>query len=225
VLASAGPVILDSVFCQWIPFSFSSPAQVVAGGRYAIVLLAPTPYWGFSSESSGDLYPGGHALSNGSVYSDPSDFAFRTYVKPAALEVHVTTSPPLPATLTPAASIEAKVKLADKFVSLDRLCITLHFQNDLLDPGDVIALEFLGGVGVPEGSPSQEERTLCSIDPLALGEWLDGRQVVGIFADAGTSVTISAIEFVAFGTPKSEPSPTPAPTPTPTPMPTPAPLP
>jgi hypothetical protein len=82
VLASGAPVILDSASCRWVPFAFSSPAQVIAGTPYAIVMLAPTPHWGLSPEASGDLYPRGQALSNGFVYSDPSDFAFRTYVRP-----------------------------------------------------------------------------------------------------------------------------------------------
>jgi hypothetical protein len=226
VLATATPVTLHNAPCEWIPFVFTSPAHVVAGMPYAIVMRAPSPYWGFSPERFGDLYPAGRALSNGFVYSDPSDFAFRTYVKPTvAHQVRVTTSPDLPATLTPATPIEAKVKLGDKFVSLDRLCVTLHFRGDLLDPGDVIALEFIGGVGVNEGAPSQDQRTLCSGDPAALAEWLDGKQDLGIFADVGTSVTISALEFEAFGTPRSEPTPTPTATPTPTPAPTPIPTP
>ena len=117
------------------------------------------------------------------------------------------------------------MKLGDKYISLERLCATLHFQGDLLDPGDVIALEFLGGVGVNEGAPSQDQRTLCSTDPVALAVWMDGKQDLGIFADVGTSVTISAITFEAFGTPKSgaTPTPTPTPFPTPTPLPTPTP--
>lgn len=89
VLATAAPMTLQSPSCEWIPFSFGAPAQVMAGTPYAIVMLAPTPYWSFSPQASGDLYPAGQALSNGSVYSDPSDFAFRTYVtgrgRPACL--------------------------------------------------------------------------------------------------------------------------------------------
>ena len=226
VLATATPVTLDSAQCQWIPFAFAAPAHVVAGTRYAIVMLAPTPYWGISPERFGDLYPAGQAISNGFVYAEPSDFAFRTYVKPmAAPEVRVTTNPELPATLTPASPIEAKVKLGDKFVSLDRLCVTLRFQGDLLDPGDVVALEFIGGIGVNPGAPSQDQRTLCSTDPVALAVWLDGKQDLAIFADLGTSVTIAAIEFEAVGTPKAEPTPSPTPTPAPTPSPLPTPTP
>lgn len=120
----------------------------------------------------------------------------------AAQTTRVTTTPQLPATLTPATPIEAKVKLGDKFSSLDRVCVTLHFETDLLDPGDVVAVEFIGGMGVNPGAPSQDQRTVCTVDPSALELWLDGKQNVGIFADAGTSVTISALEFEAFGTPK-----------------------
>lgn len=226
VLATAAPVTLQNASCEWIPFVFATPAHVVAGVRYAIVLRAPTPYWGFSPERLGDLYAAGQALSNGFVYSDPSDLAFRTYVRPTeAHQVRVTTSPELPATVTPAAPIHARVKLGDKFVSLDRLCVTLHFQGDLLDPGDTLSIEFVGGVGVNPGGPSQQQRTLCSIDPFVLDEWLDGKQDLGIFADIGTSATISAIGFEAFGTPRSGATPTPTPTPTPSPLPTPTPTP
>ena len=93
VVATAAPVILVNASCEWISFGFSAPARVVAGTPYAIVMLAPTPYWGFSPAASGDLYPAGHALSNGFTFSDPSDFAFRTYVRPkSAQEARVTTS-------------------------------------------------------------------------------------------------------------------------------------
>lgn len=122
----------------------------------------------------------------------------------AAGQDNVKTTPRLPATLDAVTPIMAKVKLGQKFSSLESLCVTLHFEGDLLDPGDIVAVEFVGGVGVNPGSPSQAVRTLCQVDPTTLEVWLDGKQTLGIYADTGTSVTISAIEFEAVGTPRSQ---------------------
>lgn len=121
----------------------------------------------------------------------------------ATQDVRVTTSPGLPATLTPDSSpIQARIKLGQKFASLERLCVTFHFEGDLLDPGDVVSIDLIGGVGVNPGAPSQTIRTLCTIDPPALAVWQDGKERAGVYADVGTSVTISGLEFEAFGVPR-----------------------
>lgn len=122
----------------------------------------------------------------------------------AAGRTKVTTTPKLPATLdavTPV--IMAKVNLGQKFSALESLCVTLYFEDDLLDPGEAVAVEFVAGVGGgPPGTPSQAVRTVCQIVPSSLEVWLDGKQTLGIYADAGTSVIISALEFEAVGTPR-----------------------
>jgi hypothetical protein len=76
VLAKATPIVVASV--EWLTFGFPSPADVVGGTEYAIVLVAPTPPWQLSDL---DPYPSGHAVVNGNIQA-AEDFAFRTWVAP-----------------------------------------------------------------------------------------------------------------------------------------------
>ena len=76
VLAKATPIVVASV--EWLTFGFPSPADVVSGTEYAIVLVAPTPPWQLSDL---DPYPSGHAVVNGNIQA-AEDFAFRTWVAP-----------------------------------------------------------------------------------------------------------------------------------------------
>ena len=76
ILAVATPRTLPSR--QWLTFEFPSPASLVKGTEYAIVLVAPTPPWQYSDL---DPYPSGHAVVNG-VLQPTQDFAFMTWVAP-----------------------------------------------------------------------------------------------------------------------------------------------
>ena len=76
VLAVATPRTVPSA--QWLTFGFPSPASLVKGTEYAIVLVAPTPPWQYSDL---DPYPSGHAVVNG-VLQATEDFAFMTWVAP-----------------------------------------------------------------------------------------------------------------------------------------------
>lgn len=76
VLAVANPRTVPSA--EWLTFGFPSPASLVKGTEYAIVLIAPTPPWQYSDL---DPYPSGHAVVNG-VLRPTEDFAFTTWVAP-----------------------------------------------------------------------------------------------------------------------------------------------
>jgi hypothetical protein len=76
VLASAVPTTVPSA--EWLTFGFPSPASLVAGTEYAIVLVAPTPPWQYSDL---DPYPSGQAIVNG-VIRPTEDFTFMTWVAP-----------------------------------------------------------------------------------------------------------------------------------------------
>jgi hypothetical protein len=79
VITEAAPVTLASN--GWTAFTFPSPAQLLTGKQYAVVLVAPTPAWGISSD---DPYAGGQAVMNGGA-KPAQDFAFRTHVRPMGL--------------------------------------------------------------------------------------------------------------------------------------------
>jgi len=76
VLAVATPTTVQSA--EWLTFGFPSPASLVAGTEYAIVLVAPTPPWQYLDL---DPYASGHAVVNG-VLQPARDFAFMTWVAP-----------------------------------------------------------------------------------------------------------------------------------------------
>jgi hypothetical protein len=76
VLAVATPRTVPSA--EWLTFGFPSPASLVKGTEYAIVLMAPTPPWQYSDL---DPYPSGHAVVNG-ILRPTEDFAFVTWVAP-----------------------------------------------------------------------------------------------------------------------------------------------
>jgi len=77
VLAVATPRTVPSVG-HWLTFGFPSPASLVKGTEYAIVLVAAAPPWQYSDL---DPYPSGHAVVNG-VLQATEDFAFMTWVAP-----------------------------------------------------------------------------------------------------------------------------------------------
>lgn len=81
VIAEAAPVTLAAN--GWTPFTFVAPAHLLADQQYAVVLAAPTPAWGISSD---DPYAGGQAVMNGGP-KPSDDFAFRTHVRPVGLAV------------------------------------------------------------------------------------------------------------------------------------------
>ena len=94
---------------SFVPVTFITPATVTAGTQYAIVAslstLANFNYDGWYIGEGGDLYRGGAAYAYTPdrgwtyLYASTSDFAFKTYVIPAADTTPPTLSLPSPVTV------------------------------------------------------------------------------------------------------------------------------
>ncbi len=102
----------------WISIPFSSPAQVVAGKQYAIVLTAPGGGTSYTAHGEAtDAYPAGQRCSStGSPptwsVATPGDLAFKTYVAVPNTPISTTTptSAPAPTGLQAAALRKCKKK-------------------------------------------------------------------------------------------------------------------
>ena len=89
----ASQTITSTEKWAWVTTTFASPARVVAGTQYAIVMVPPTPppAFGFGmAQQFSNPYPGGNLLYANCPYSPNHwvtaplyDFGFVTYVTPA----------------------------------------------------------------------------------------------------------------------------------------------
>src|SRR5262245_61079761 len=93
-----------------------------------------------------------------------------------------------------------QVVVPDEFRPVQQVCVTFHFEGDLLDPGEVLA--FLGGGGfVNVGSTPQTVRTLCLTregQPDETRLFRDGRQTMNVWMEQG-SAFLSKVEVVVTG--------------------------
>ena len=105
----------------------------------------------------------------------------------------------------------AAIDFGGGFTSVDRVCFTVTFAGDFLDPGDSLVftplsvLPSLGGIGIANvGQVPESQRTICTaaalndVDSRVLAAFLDGREDVELGMLSG-SATVSSLTVALDG--------------------------
>jgi len=126
--------------------------------------------------------------------------------KKAAIQPHtnqMTCALPLPAVCDPASkgnNAVVRVVVPDQLRPVHQVCVTFHFEGDLVDPGEIVA--FLSGGGfVNEGATSLAERTSCfdrENQPEQTRLFTDGRQTMSVWMEEG-SAYLASVDVVVTG--------------------------
>jgi hypothetical protein len=126
--------------------------------------------------------------------------------KKAAIQPHtnqMTCALPLPAVCDPASkgnNAVVRVVVPDRLRPVHQVCVTFHFEGDLVDPGEIVA--FLSGGGfVNEGPTSLAERTSCfdrENQPDQTRLFADGRQTMSVWMEEG-SAYLASVDVVVTG--------------------------
>ncbi len=96
-------------------------------------------------------------------------------------------------------SAPAKVRFHRKFASIERVCFTVRFEGDLVDPGEWVIFSLAGESGAGfqnvSGAPIAA-RELCYAEGFhdeELGLFMDGKQRVEVYMGQG-SATLASVK-------------------------------
>jgi hypothetical protein len=109
---------------------------------------------------------------------------------------------PLPYVCDPAPGNDAVVRIVvpDQFRPVQQVCITLHFRGDLLDAGETVLVQGIGGF-TNSGPGSLREREVCNNrrnQPEATRLFNDGRQTIHVYMEEG-SACLESVDVVVTG--------------------------
>jgi hypothetical protein len=107
--------------------------------------------------------------------------------------------------------ITTSFNVKTSFASISSVCLDFTFENDLLDPGDLLLVRFIdqgreidaGGFFNPTTSP-QGARTFCympEFQPTIVAFFLDGRERVKLVMETG-SVMLASVQLTIGGVPQ-----------------------
>jgi hypothetical protein len=117
----------------------------------------------------------------------------------------VTLVPGLPTPVTVDDPASARVEFPTAFASIERLCIFITFETDLLDPGETIMFTFpenVGGTGFTALDVPRSSAASCLAAGLhdeIIDLFLDGTHTASIEMFPSGSVTIASLSITATG--------------------------